>query len=113
VELGLNLPFEKHPTQTSAGSIGKSSVGVCPASELSETLNGGMKWITREHVKGDRVACPWLIRKFIDRDAEFYFVPAGEVMKEAQRLAVCLRSVYELLESCGSEKLAAASSTEG
>jgi hypothetical protein len=35
-----------------------------------------MKWITREHVKVDRVACPWLIKKFIDPDAEFVFLPA-------------------------------------
>ena len=34
-----------------------------------------MKWITRERVKVDRVACPWLIRKFIDPSAEFLFVP--------------------------------------
>ena len=34
-----------------------------------------MKWITREHVKVDRVACPWLIKKFVDKDAEFLFVP--------------------------------------
>jgi hypothetical protein len=34
-----------------------------------------MRWITRERVKVDRVACPWLIRKFIDPDAEFLFVP--------------------------------------
>jgi hypothetical protein len=47
-----------------------------------------MKWITREKVKVDRVACPWLIRKFVDKDAEFYFVPASEVMKEAERLGV-------------------------
>jgi hypothetical protein len=45
-----------------------------------------MKWITREHVKVDRVACPWLIQKFIDPDAEFYFVPADEVASEARRL---------------------------
>jgi hypothetical protein len=45
-----------------------------------------MKWITREKVKVDRVACPWLIRKFVDKDAEFYFVPAGELMKEGERL---------------------------
>ncbi len=45
-----------------------------------------MKWITRERVKVDRVACPWLIRNFIDKDAEFYFVPAGKVMEEAARL---------------------------
>ena len=34
-----------------------------------------MKWITREHVKVDRVACPWLIKNFIDREAEFIFLP--------------------------------------
>ena len=34
-----------------------------------------MKWITREHVKVDRVACPWLIRRFIDADAQFQFLP--------------------------------------
>jgi len=34
-----------------------------------------MKWITRERVKVDRVACPWLIKKFVDRDAEFVFLP--------------------------------------
>lgn len=45
-----------------------------------------MKWITREHVKVDRVACPWLIKKFVDRDAEFLFVPADKVMDEAERL---------------------------
>jgi hypothetical protein len=45
-----------------------------------------MKWITREHVKVDRVACPWLIKKFVDPDAQFLFVPAEEVMSGAQRL---------------------------
>lgn len=45
-----------------------------------------MKWITRERVKVDRVACPWLIKKFVDKDAEFFFVPAGEVSEEAKRL---------------------------
>lgn len=45
-----------------------------------------MKWITRERVKVDRVACPWLIRKFIDKDAEFYFMPADKVLEEASRL---------------------------
>jgi hypothetical protein len=45
-----------------------------------------MKWITREHVKVDRVACPWLISKFVDKDAEFIFVPADKVMAEAKRL---------------------------
>ena len=45
-----------------------------------------MKWITREKVKVDRVACPWLIKKFVDKDAEFVFVPAEKVMAEAKRL---------------------------
>ena len=45
-----------------------------------------MKWITREHVKVDRVACPWLIKKFVDKDAEFVFVPADKVAAEAKRL---------------------------
>jgi len=44
-----------------------------------------LKWITREHVKVDRVACPWLIRKFVDAQAEFLFVPADQVMAVAQR----------------------------
>jgi len=42
-----------------------------------------MKWITREHVKVDRVACPWLIRKFVDPEAEFLFVPPDRVSEVA------------------------------
>ena len=44
-----------------------------------------MKWITRERVKVDRVACPWLIKRFIDPDAELLFVPTDTVMEVAQR----------------------------
>ncbi len=44
-----------------------------------------MKWITREHVKVDRVACPWLISRFVDPEAEFLFVSAGEVTEAAKR----------------------------
>jgi hypothetical protein len=44
-----------------------------------------MKWITREHVKVDRVACPWLIRRFVDPDAEFLFVPGDQVFTVAER----------------------------
>jgi len=44
-----------------------------------------MKWVTREKVKVDRVACPWLIKKYIDPEAEFLFVPADEVMDVARR----------------------------
>lgn len=45
-----------------------------------------MKWITREKVKVDRVACPWLIRKFVDPEAVFVFVPVQEVMTKAAEL---------------------------
>src|SRR5438128_10978955 len=47
-----------------------------------------MKWITREHPRVDRVACPWLIEKFVDTQAEFIFVPSDQVMAEAQKRGV-------------------------
>src|SRR6187549_957020 len=45
-----------------------------------------MKWITRERPKIDRIACPWLIKNFIDKDAEFFYVPFNEVMAKAKKL---------------------------
>jgi hypothetical protein len=45
-----------------------------------------MKWITRERPKIDRIACPWLIARFIDPDAEFVFAPATEVLARAARI---------------------------
>jgi hypothetical protein len=42
-----------------------------------------MKWITREKPIIDRAACPWLIKRFVDHDAEFIFVPANQVMDKA------------------------------
>jgi hypothetical protein len=44
-----------------------------------------MKWITRANVKVDRVACPWLIRTFVDKDAEFLFVPVDQVDSVARK----------------------------
>lgn len=44
-----------------------------------------MKWITRSHVHVDRVACPWLISRFVDSDAEFLFVPKSQVLDIAKR----------------------------
>ena len=43
-----------------------------------------MKWITRERPKIDRIACPWLIRRFIDPQAEFLYVPSGDVLRIAK-----------------------------
>ena len=44
-----------------------------------------MKWITRRNVKVDRVACPWLIRRFIDAEAEFLFVDEDKLLEIAER----------------------------
>ena len=44
-----------------------------------------MKWVTREHAKVDRIACPWLISRFIDKEPVFLFVPKAEVMTVAER----------------------------
>jgi hypothetical protein len=44
-----------------------------------------MNWVTREHPKTDRIACPWLIRRFIDADAEIVSVPKGQVLAYAER----------------------------
>ena len=44
-----------------------------------------MKWVTRSHVHVDRVACPWLIRRFVDSEAEFIFVPASRIQEVAEQ----------------------------
>ncbi|MGZ6293588.1 MAG: chromate resistance protein ChrB domain-containing protein [Candidatus Limnocylindrales bacterium] len=44
-----------------------------------------MQWVTREHPRTDRIACPWLIRKFIDADADIVYVPRDEVLEYAER----------------------------
>ena len=46
-----------------------------------------MKWITRSHVHVDRVACPWLIKRFVDSAAQFLFAPASQVEEVARREA--------------------------
>jgi hypothetical protein len=44
-----------------------------------------MKWITRERPKIDRIACPWLIARFIDKSPEFLYVPADQVLRVAEK----------------------------
>jgi hypothetical protein len=44
-----------------------------------------MKWVTRERPKVDRIACPWLIKRFVDPDAEFLYVPTDQVQPVAER----------------------------
>ena len=69
-----------------------------------------MKWITRERVKVDRVACPWLIKRFVDKDAEFHFVPADQVTGEAERLGAIPFDVPDVIlghhgKSCSFEAI--------
>lgn len=54
--------------------------------ELGVTGEAPSRWVTRARPKIDRIACPWLIRRFIDPRAQFFYVPAGEVFAQAERL---------------------------
>src|SRR4051812_19356553 len=64
---------------------GKSTVsGIGKGLNLT-AWGADMKWITRERVRVDRVACPWLIKKSVDPKAEFLFVPADQVMAVANQ----------------------------
>jgi hypothetical protein len=56
-----------------------------------------MKWITRERVKVDRVACPWLIKKFVDPQAEFLFVPADKVLEAWTELGLVTNALGSIL----------------
>jgi rhodanese-related sulfurtransferase len=55
--------------------------------DLGVTGERASRWITRARPKIDRIACPWLVQRFIDPRAEFFYVPTDEVMAEARRLA--------------------------
>lgn len=50
---------------------------------MTKPVDAGTRWITRERPKVDRIACPWLISRFLDHDAEFLYVPAADVKKIA------------------------------
>ncbi|HTM07807.1 MAG TPA: chromate resistance protein ChrB domain-containing protein [Verrucomicrobiae bacterium] len=63
-----------------------------------------MKWITRARPKVDRVACPWLIKRFVDPAAEFLYVPADEVIETAKRVGATPFDVANVeLGHCGAE----------
>ena len=64
---------------------GLPTMGKAPDLALPATPGTPTRWITRERPKIDRIACPWLIRRFIDPGAEFLYVPAGEVIEAARR----------------------------
>lgn len=52
---------------------------------LTKAAGGGTRWVTRERPKIDRIACPWLIRRFVDASAEFLYVPTDQVAQVAAR----------------------------
>jgi len=54
-------------------------------SDGSPPKQSGTKWVTRKNVKVDRVACPWLIRRFIDPEAQFLFVAEDQLLETAER----------------------------
>ena len=60
---------------------------ICKRPDFGVTGEQGSRWITRERPKIDRIACPWLVRRFIDPKAEFFYVPTAQVFAEAERLA--------------------------
>jgi len=72
-------------TATSHDPFSLSAVQRLAKLGLPVTPGQPTRWITRERPKIDRIACPWLIRRFVDPSAEFLYVPANEVMAAAQR----------------------------
>ena len=63
---------------------------------IPSRVNAPSKWITRERPKIDRIACPWLIRRFIDPLAEFLYVPTSEVLVSAKSLAATAYDVPDV-----------------
>jgi rhodanese-related sulfurtransferase len=57
-----------------------------PEVGVPSTIESGSRWITRERPKIDRIACPWLVRRFLDPGARFLYVASDQVLAEAQRL---------------------------
>ncbi len=57
----------------------KAGLPEIPVAAHAGLATGGTRWVTRQRPKIDRIACPWLIRRFVDRDAQFLFVPTDQV----------------------------------
>lgn len=55
-----------------------------PAEPAAKAPGGATRWVTREHARIDRIACPWLVRRFVDADAQFLYVPTAQVRAVAQ-----------------------------
>ena len=98
-------PFQPEPqssSQNAAAALGQAGIkasylegGLEEGWKTTEgpldrkPVNAATRWVTRERPKIDRIACPWLIARFVDPEAEFIYVPSGEVLTAAkQREAV-------------------------
>lgn len=69
-----------------------------------------MRWITRENVRVDRVASPWLIKRFVDPEVEFRFVPEAELLRAAQKEQATPFDATRFPKSCGITEAIAAHS---
>jgi rhodanese-related sulfurtransferase len=77
-----------HPAYMLEGGFAAWMQGSFPTVRIRSDLSspGGSRWITRERPKIDRLACPWLVRRFIDPDAAFFYTPPHQVRSEAETL---------------------------
>jgi hypothetical protein len=82
-------PVRRLPPKSASIPLGRAQLGHQNMGRHALLLNsaGGsvLKWITRERPKIDRIACPWLIARFIDRQPEFLYVPSDQVLSIAKR----------------------------
>ncbi len=83
---------------------GAATIKKQPALSIPSAINQPSKWITRERPKIDRIACPWLIRRFIDPLAEFLYVPASQVVSAAKSLSATPYDVPDVQFSHRGEK---------
>jgi rhodanese-related sulfurtransferase len=83
-DAGLDAAYLEHGV-TGWRNAGLPTMGAMPDLALPAAPGHATRWITRERPKIDRIACPWLIRRFIDPTAQFLYVPAEEVASAAQR----------------------------
>ena len=76
-----------HAEALEGGNLGWKTAGLprVPARVLPEKVDDATLWVTRHRPKIDRIACPWLIRRFVDPDARFLFVPPAQVADVAER----------------------------
>jgi rhodanese-related sulfurtransferase len=84
ISQGVASALQKHGVQANylAGGIADWKERTLPTRRKRDASEN--KWVTREHPKIDRIACPWLISRFVNPDAEFIYVPANEVSRTAK-----------------------------